>query len=479
MRSWNRVDGMVWQRPNRRIVVWLAAFVIILAGCGPGTEKSAPDSGLHAESEEQVSWTLIASGDTDGFIVPCGCASKQYGGLLRRATYVKERTSSDPNVLYVDLGGSVARATDYDALKLTYIWKGLQAMKVTACNIGSGELALGAARLRTLAEVGVPLVSANVRVTDGKAPPWKSYRTCTVGGKRIVFTGVVVPEGSIGDGLTAVDAEPALRSILPECSSADAVVLLVYGNEEACHRLMETFPECTVVLAAGTKQPVAPRWILDRTLFASTTQKGKFLARMVLEGRRLDWHLKEGGIAELAENFADDEGQSANLEAYKSALREAKFDPARTGEGARLLDGLPSGYRYAGTAACASCHAEDARIHRESHHAHALETLAGKRFDYDPYCLKCHTTGYGAAGGFATAEATPASGGVGCESCHGPSQAHAIEPRIKTSVGGRSACISCHDPENSPHFEFSKYWSKIRHGPRRDSRPPEAGKETP
>ena len=28
----------------------------------------------------------------------------------------------------------------------------------------------------------------------------------------------------------------------------------------------------------------------------------------------------------------------------------------------------------------------------------------------------------------------------------------------------QSACVSCHNPQNSPKFEFDKYWPKIKHG---------------
>ena len=55
---------------------------------------------------------------------------------------------------------------------------------------------------------------------------------------------------------------------------------------------------------------------------------------------------------------------------------------------------------YAGSAKCTECHVADAAIHAASKHAHGLQTLTSKGFDFDPYCLKCHTTGYGGPGGF-------------------------------------------------------------------------------
>jgi hypothetical protein len=145
-------------------------------------------------------------------------------------------------------------------------------------------------------------------------------------------------------------------------------------------------------------------------------------------------------------------------------LRRARLAPERTGQAPALLKMLPTGYRYAGTLACLECHASDNDFHKTTKHFSGLETLRRKSFEFDPYCLKCHTTGYGGPGGFVDAETSPKLGGIGCESCHGPAQAHVQNPRVKTMVSARTACITCHDPENSPAFNFDQYWPKIKHG---------------
>src|SRR6185503_20777284 len=67
-----------------------------LAACGDRTEATPP------QAKPQPSRTLqvVVSGDTRGFIVPCGCTSKQYGGLPRRATYLAGLPAGE--TLYVD-----------------------------------------------------------------------------------------------------------------------------------------------------------------------------------------------------------------------------------------------------------------------------------------------------------------------------------------------------------------------------------------
>jgi hypothetical protein len=55
---------------------------------------------------------------------------------------------------------------------------------------------------------------------------------------------------------------------------------------------------------------------------------------------------------------------------------------------------------------------------------------------------------------------------VGCESCHGPARSHVLQPNVKTIYNARDRCVACHDHENSPQFNYEKYWAEIAHGAR-------------
>ena len=74
--------------------------------------------------------------------------------------------------------------------------------------------------------------------------------------------------------------------------------------------------------------------------------------------------------------------------------------------------------------------------------------------------------GYGLPGGFVSARRSPALVHVGCESCHGPSQAHARDEKVRTAYYARAkdTCAGCHDRENSPKFAYDDYWERIKHG---------------
>src|SRR5690349_15500594 len=102
-----------------------------------------------SESPKQKAASLVVSGDTAGWIMPCGCSSGQSGGLARRASYL-ESLRQTRDVIVADVGGAPGGATLYDVAKFVAIARGEVAMGTIAHNIGGAEAALGAEQLRKI-----------------------------------------------------------------------------------------------------------------------------------------------------------------------------------------------------------------------------------------------------------------------------------------------------------------------------------------
>ena len=149
---------------------------------------------------------------------------------------------------------------------------------------------------------------------------------------------------------------------------------------------------------------------------------------------------------------------------YKSELRDRRFELASAEGMERIQGAAGTADEYVGAQACLKCHADAHKTWLASGHSGAFGTIKKKGSEFDPECLKCHTVGYGLAGGFADAVTTPKLEGVQCESCHGRGKEHiaTLSKRTLKPVTP-STCISCHDTENSENFHYATFWPKIKH----------------
>ena len=423
--------------------------LLALSGCGRGAASPAAPRPL----------TVLVSAETAGWIVPCGCSVKQAGGLLRRASYAKQ-VATTADVLLADAGGAPGGAALYDLDKFRAMLRGERLMGLAAHNLGAAELELGPEFLKQV-EAEVPFVSANSALSSGGAlaPP---YRLCQVRDRRVLVVGVVSPQFATTE-IQVSDAAGAVLKVLREATAPrDLVLVLAFLPEDELRDLARQVPEVDLFVGGPTPQSIPPQRS-GRSWLAAVANKGKFLARF--DGHpqeaRLEW---AGSIVELGPDIADDPTQNDNLNRWRQALLERDFHADETGFAPMLPPNLPADYRLAAEQSCRECHPGDHETWAESQHAHAWQTLVTVKAHGDSYCQQCHTTGYGLPGGFQSLAQSTAQVNVSCESCHGPSQAHANRPATKTPLVARDQCVKCHDPENDPEFDFATYWPQIEHG---------------
>jgi hypothetical protein len=435
----------------------LLALCGVAAGCRPAAPRTAPPL------------ALVVSGDTAGWIVPCGCTTNQSGGLPRRAARLAELRGQS-EVVVADAGGAPAGKSAYDRLKFEAVLEGEKAMGIDAHNLGAGEAALGAEYLRRVGrQFDVPFISTNVLAADG-APAAQPVRIVARAGRRLAILGVLSPRYAAAGLRIAAPREAVLDALRGIAGQYDGAVVLAYLPEEELTAFAEGLPEADAVVGGPTGQAIAPRRI-GPTLLASATRQGKFLVELAVPppGSSEHW---QGEIVELTDRFPDDPEQVANIARFRAALRRRDFTAADTSLAATLPARWPDDFTIARSRDCASCHAEDDHAWRQSQHAHAWQALQKSGAEVDPECQRCHTTGYGLPGGFQSARRSPDLAGVGCDSCHGPSAEHVRNPKIHTAhfAEAKNQCPACHDRENSPKFAYDAYWAKIRHGSIEDAR---------
>ena len=131
---------------------------------------------------------------------------------------------------------------------------------------------------------------------------------------------------------------------------------------------------------------------------------------------------------------------------------------------------------YIGNRKCRLCHFEYFKEWEKDPHANAFTRLG--RMKNNPYCLKCHTTGYREAQGFVSEKITPGLRGVQCEACHGPGSSHKDNPHDKGAlpigrkIDYQGVCIKCHDRNWTPEFDLRNTGSELNTGlhPKRKNR---------
>jgi hypothetical protein len=416
---------------------------------------------LHQETSA-APLTVVVSGDTQGWITPCGCTANQSGGLLRRGSFLKQLRANGP-VLYADAGGAPAGTSEYQKLRFESVLAGEREMGIAAHNIGGPEAALGPDYLRELqTRLHPPLISANLRDAGGE-PVAPAFLLVTEANRKVLVTGVLsrrfaTPAVQISDPLMAVR-----EVIAAQKGRYDTLLVLAYLPDDEIAQLAAALPEADAVIGGPTGQSIAPKAI-GPTVLAAATRKGKYVVQLDLP-RKTESAAAEaitGKIVELTGTFPDDAVQLQNLDNYRAGLKRADFRSTDTGLASALV--TTAEFRIAGSAACASCHKEDHSIWVHTGHAHAWKSLVAKRYEVDPFCQQCHTTGYGLPDGFVSASRAPHNVDVGCENCHGPSQAHVRNPKVRTPYQAADQCVRCHDAENSPTFAYDAYWEKIKHG---------------
>ncbi len=498
-----------------------AVILLLLSGCGgcsrstttapvaPAATVSPPNPYL--EGWEKPAAALFLSGEQFGYLEPCGCSLTQSGGLARRASLEAMLREKGWPLAGLDLGGTLKRARRQDQVKFEAILSGLKEIGYQAVGAGTAELHLPPGDLLRLFSEGdgIPLggllVSANVTLFDTPdlGVPQR-FRVFELGGKKIGVTSVlgrkgaeeVAPDG-VQTNIKVTDPIAALDAVLPTLTAEkpDLLVLLAHGSTDEAKAWAQHFPQFQVVLTTGgPEDPSEKPTVVGETWVLEAGHKGKHIGVLGFYPDAkppLKWELIQLDNV----RFQNDLRMDVLMSNYQQQLKD--LDLARSDE---ILVPHPSGDKFAGAKVCGECHTKAYAKWEKSKHAHAFETLVKGRKGqeatwvsriYDPDCLCCHVTGWDPENvvrfesGYLDQASTAHLAGQQCENCHGPGQKHTdLERAFKKDLksvdrdmlnAARAAaklnsatveakvCKNCHDYENSPKFEFKKYWGEIHH----------------
>ncbi|HID75817.1 MAG TPA: hypothetical protein EYP56_07450 [Planctomycetaceae bacterium] len=436
---------------------------------------------------------LVLTGCQNGYLEPCGCAGldRMKGGLGRRHTFMSElRNKRSWPVVALDVGGLIKGFGRQAEMKFHTTVSAMQLMQYETIALGANDLRLPAAELLAVAapvDGKTLFVSGNVALFKFEYGMTARYEVIRAGGRKVGVTAVLgksFQQKINNPELEIIAPEEALAELVPVLKpQCDLLVLLAHASRDESIALGKAFPEFDVVVTAGgPAEPPLDLAHIDGTsaLLVEVGQKGMYA---VVLGFYQDEAVRYQRVP-LDSRFPYSPDVKLLMVNYQDQLRQVGFE----GLGVRPV---PHSRReelgaYVGSQKCQSCHEVSYRVWRKSGHARAWRTLVhlDPPRTHDPECVSCHVVGwnpeyyYPYETGFWSEEKTPELVDVGCESCHGPGEAHvkaemgsdlALQRKLQQAVtltledAKKQQCITCHDGENSPDFKFETYWPKIEH----------------
>lgn len=458
-------------------------------------------------------FALLLSGEQHGYFEPCGCTATQSGGMSRRDDLLMQIKQRGWTVGGLDLGGLVKRSRRQSQIKFETMLNAMRDMGYFCTALGPQDLQLGADFLVSQhvqdpdsPESSLGFVAANVILFD--IPELETplrFKLFEINGIRVGVTAVLgesigareFPDGN-SKMVRVVEAAPAVKQALADMKKEepDLLILLSHSTHRETEALLKQFPgEFDVcVTAGGVEDPRGETRMLGDTLLVEVGHKGKSCgvlgfypdseSRFRFELVNLDKY-----------RFKDSMRMVEHMRYYQDRLKEEQL----AGVEIPIRHPSPSGATFVGAAQCGECHSQAYEKWQETPHAQAFESLKHPRHGnpdygitriYDAECLACHVTGWEPQKvlrfesgfintEFATTELEKMQGeilqGQQCESCHGPGSQHVAlieagktdealaEVRVTLEQAKDRVCYSCHDVDNSPNFEFDKYWERVAH----------------
>ncbi len=484
----------------------------------PSNHSTAPFDPVKVNGKIFEDWpqpqvALVITGRQEGYLEPCGCAGidTMKGGMSRRHTFFewlrKEKQwrggGKGCPVVAVDVGDIAKGFGQQAEQKFQTAVDGMRAMGYDAITLGGDDLRLPAGTV-TSVTAGVPgqpspFISANVGLFGFAAKMLAPYRIVEAGGKKFGITGVLglsCQKEIHNNEIEMSDPETALKQIVPEMKEkADYLILLCNATPDESTALAKKFPEFDVVVTAGgAAVPPAQPLLLNngKTRLVEVGEKGEHAVVLGFFAAGKQRLLSQR--VPLDSRFPASKAMKRLMAGYQGFLKQQGFEGL--GIHPAVHPQAERNGRFVGSEACQKCHKGSYKTWQKTAHAAAYATLANldPPRNFDPECISCHVVGWHPTkffpyqSGYQSAQATPHLENVGCEDCHGPGELHVkaespppkgqkadpvLQKKMQEAMVITKAeaddphsskeCRSCHDGENSPAFDFKKYWPLIEH----------------
>jgi len=284
--------------------------------------------------------TIAFSNDMVGQIRSCGCVAKDYGGLGRRATFVRAARDTSENFILLDAGDFFGVTINYGREKAQLTMQAMSMIGYNGIVIGEKELGLGLDFVREQqAKFKLPIVVANLRDARTDSLIFAPSRVAALaGGLRVGIIGVMgdrleLPPQVEAGTLEITAPVDAVRAEVERIGNdADLIVALAHMPIQEARNLARAVPEIDLVIAGhdGKTMRRVRKWGSAYVLQVPSEGRYAGLAFAVLgEGGNIS-HF-DAGVMPLTARYPDDEAMVKLFRAYdmEIAAKEKSGIPSR------------------------------------------------------------------------------------------------------------------------------------------------------
>jgi len=410
---------------------------------------------------------IVFSGEETGNLEPCGCYEGQIGGISRRDTLIDLCREKKDVILPVSLGDLPKSSGRQEEIKMEIFCRAIGEMDYILHNLGEKDIEIGPQLLNYLSHTSKTVfLSSNVQLFDSFPAKINQYvlKECFVSGHilKIAFLGILsksLLNNSVLEYINVKDPVQALKPLVKQLQEkANLIVLLSHAPLAESIEIGKFFPEIGLIITGhNIEEPIDSITYINNTPVVSPGTEGKYIGIAKYSINNAVVERKSVEVIPLESKYIDSLEMISLLKEYQQMLADED-----------LLSKIPqvpllNDLSYVGSTTCGICHKIVYEHWRKTTHSTSYSTLVNKGYQYDPECIKCHTTGYGYVSGFLNYENNSSLINVGCESCHGAGSSHIKYVTEPFGVTDESNCVICHESEHSPKFQYSEYWKKIKH----------------
>lgn len=354
-----------------------------------------------------------------------------------------------------------------DQHQTSFLLEVVGGLGIDAIGLGERDLNYGLEYLqKVIADHGLPFTNANVRKIATGELILPEYLVVEKNGIRFGIVSVldegqkIITMTSQDPGLEVRPPVPVLRELLPRMrQECDTIVLLGHLGDALTETIIKEVKGIDICVVGHTFKNLQSERIVDDTILLSAAYEGRYLGRgdIFVDQSNGKVMAVDVTVTSLDEAVEHEPQMQARVEEYKARLQD--FKEAKRAAYPRSFGSDQE--EFLGERSCKACHEDSWAAYANSAHRQAFNTIRNQGQNYEPECIVCHTTGYQYKNGYSDESPYNKLTSVQCEACHGYGTQHARDG--KWVAQARDACVTCHDKENSPEFDYTTYWEKIKH----------------